>query len=157
MSEASASPRSHGQNHIVVGVDGSAGSATALRWAARYAASIHAAIEVVTAWQPLRTYGWAYDTGGYQPDVAAEKAMTTQIDDVFGTQRPDTLTTTVQQGPAAPVLIEASRNADLLVVGSRGHGGFAGLLLGSVSANCAERATCPVVVVHASVEPADPS
>jgi nucleotide-binding universal stress UspA family protein len=139
---------------IIVGVDGSAGSAAALRWAAGYAAAVGGVIEVVTAWQPLRTYGWAYDTGGYRPDDAAEKAMSAQIDEVLGAERPATLQTSVQQGHPARVLTEASKDADLLVVGSRGHGGFAGLLLGSVSAHCAERAACPVVVVHRQASPA---
>lgn len=139
---------SRAAQRVVVGVDGSAGSAAALRWAARYAAAVEGTIEVVTAWQPLATYGWAYDAGEWQPDLEAEKTMSAQVDEVFGAERPGTLRTSVQEGNAARVLIDASRYADLLVVGSRGHGGFAGLLLGSVSADCAERAKCPVVVVH---------
>ena len=149
MSETAKAGAVRGGPLIVVGVDGSAGSAAALRWAAGYAAVVGGVIEVVSAWQPLPTYGWAYDTGGYRPDDAAEKAMSAQVDEVFGADRPGTLRTRVQDGHPAPVLIGASRQADLLVVGSRGHGGFAGLLLGSVSAHCAERAACPVVVVHA--------
>ena len=54
------------------------------------------------------------------------------------------------QGAPAGVLVAASRDADLLVVGSRGHGGFVGLLLGSVSQQCAHHAECPVVIVHAA-------
>ena len=83
-----------------------------------------------------------------RPYMPAE--LTRQVDQVFGAHRPQDLRLVVREGYPAHVLIEASKDAALLVVGSRGHGGFVGLLLGSVSANCAERANCPVVVVHPS-------
>lgn len=133
---------------VVVGVDGSAGSAEALRWAARYAAWTHAGMDAVIAWHRPVTYGQAYETEAWRPDIDAEKALTAQIDEVFGAHRPADTRLIVREGSPAHVLIEASKGAALLVVGSRGHGGFYGLLLGSVSANCAERAKCPVVVVH---------
>lgn len=138
---------------LVVGVDGSAGSAEALRWAARYATRMHATIDAVIAWRPPVTYGWAYETDEWHPEIDAEKTLTAQVDQVFGAQRPPNLRLVVREGHPAQVLIEASKGAALLVVGSRGHGGFVGLLLGSVSANCAERAPCPVVVVHPSTNP----
>lgn len=74
--------------------------------------------------------------------------MRETLDEVFGSQRPPGLTVVVEQGPARNVLLDASDGAEMLV-GSRGHGGFVGLLLGSVSAACAEHAHCPVVVIHA--------
>lgn len=135
---------------VVVGIDGSTGSAEALRWAARYATLTHADIDAVIAWQRPVTYGWAYDTDEWRPDVDAEKVLTAQVDQVFGAQRPMDLRLVVREGYPARVLVQASKGAALLVVGSRGHGGFYGLLLGSVSANCAEHAKCPVVIVHPS-------
>ena len=74
---------------------------------------------------------------------------------VFGDQRPAGLKLELQvrEGGAAKVLLGASEGADMLVVGSRGHGGFAGLLLGSVSANVAEHASCPVFIVHGDQAP----
>ena len=54
----------------------------------------------------------------------------------------------VQEGLPAKVPLDESKGATMLIVGSRGHGGFSGMLLGSVSANCAEHATCPMLVIH---------
>lgn len=70
------------------------------------------------------------------------------VDDVFGEQRPNGMQLRAIQGGGAPVLLDASRDALMVVVGSRGRGGFAGLLLGSVSAKVAEHAECPVLVVR---------
>jgi nucleotide-binding universal stress UspA family protein len=72
---------------------------------------------------------------------------------VFGDQLPEGLRLLVQEGGAAKVLLDAGEGAVMLVVGSRGHGGFAGLLLGSVSANVAEHASCPVFIVHGDQGP----
>jgi nucleotide-binding universal stress UspA family protein len=106
----------------------------------------------VAAWQPYNAYGWmggwAAMPDGWDPGLDAEKALTATIDAVFGEHRPGRLTVTVREGNAAHVLLEASRDAQLLVVGSRGHGGFTGMLLGSVSTACTEHASCPVLVVR---------
>ena len=142
---------------IVVGVDGSDASAHALRWAIRAARGWHADVRVIAAWTPAVAYGWA-GSGGYIPDpwnprIEAEKASTDLIDRVCGPTRPSGLRLDVVEGHAAHVLVKASASAVALVVGSRGHGGFTGLLLGSVSAHCAEHASCPVVVVHGDTLP----
>jgi nucleotide-binding universal stress UspA family protein len=132
---------------IVVGVDGSDPSKQALRWAARIGAAEGARIEAVMAWQ-LPTL--AYRSIGPVVDMqeATEKALMEAVDDVFGEQRPDGMMLRTIQGGGAPVLLDASRDALMVVVGSRGRGGFAGLLLGSVSAKLAEHAECPVLVVR---------
>ena len=66
----------------------------------------------------------------------------------FGPILPGWVSTSSLEGNAAQRLIDASEGAEMLVVGSRGHGGVVGLLLGSVSSACAEKAHCPVLVVH---------
>lgn len=135
-------------SRIVVGVDGSPSSKTALRWAARLAAATGATIQAVIAWELPQTYGWPVGLDGWRPDVDAAKVVQDAVDEVFGPQRPTGLETVVIEGHPSEVLLGAGKRALMLVVGSRGHGGFAGLLLGSVSAACAEHAHCPVLVVH---------
>ena len=132
---------------IVVGVDGSEQSKLALRWAARFAAVEQADIVAVSAWHYPNYGGWPYPAE-WQPGAETAKALTATIDEVFGAERPAGLQLRVHEGNPAKVLLDLSDGALLLVVGSRGHGGFAGLLLGSVSEKVAEHATCPVLVVH---------
>ena len=135
---------------VVVGVDGSESSKAALRWAADYAASVGARLDVITAWHIPATFsGPGYIPSAFDLEVDYEKVLEQVIDEVFGADRPSYLRLVVREGNAAQLLIEASKDADLVVVGSRGHGGFAGLLLGSVSAKVSEHAKCPVLIVHA--------
>jgi nucleotide-binding universal stress UspA family protein len=138
------------ENVIVVGVDGSEPSKTALRWAQRMAAMTGATIDAVAAWHQPPNYGWGHacSDATWSPDQDCEKVLTHAVDDAFGPDRPVGLRLIIQQGTPAKVLLDHCANAQMLVVGSRGHGGFVGLLLGSVSAHCAEHAHCPVLVVH---------
>lgn len=146
MTTVNAEPRKH---RIVVGVDGSEPSKEALRWASRVAPAIGADIEAVNSWEFPNSYGWAPAfLGGWSPEADSAKVLEQTLDDVFGSERPKNLTASVRQGRASHELLVASADADMLVVGSRGHGGFTGLLLGSVSSACAEHAKCPVLVVH---------
>ena len=141
-------------DRIVVGVDGSTSSTDALRWAARIAPLLGCGIDAVTTWQyAAAVYGYGAIAPSYQPDEEAKRMQDAVLDDVFAGSAPDTLRTFVVEGHPAQVLVERSASAELLVVGSRGHGGFVGLLIGSVSAHCAEHAVCPVTVVH-HTEPA---
>ncbi len=138
---------------VVVGVDGSPQSAQALRWAANLAERMGAVIEAVAAWQTPASFGWSVFPYDWDPAADMGKVLTGAVDEVFGPQRPDGMVLTVVEGNAAAVLVEASKSATLLIVGSRGHGGFAGLMLGSVSATVAEHAACPVLVVHGDKQP----
>ena len=133
---------------IVVGVDGSEPSKRALRWAADQAKLVGGELEAVTAWEYPPTLGWAPPyPSDFDPDKDARTALQGTIDAVLG---PDhgAVIVTVTEGHPAFVLTEAAQGAELLVVGSRGHGAFAGMLLGSVSEYCASHAPCPVVVVR---------
>ncbi len=134
---------------IVVGVDGSEPSTRALQWAAGQAKLIGAQLQVVTTWEFPPTLGWAPPyPSDFDPDKDARKALTETVDRVLGPDPEVTVQLTVTEGHPAFVLTEAARGAQLLVVGSRGHGAFAGMLLGSVSEYCASHAPCPVVVVR---------
>jgi nucleotide-binding universal stress UspA family protein len=137
---------------IVVGVDGSQHAASALRWAAQLGALLNCEIEAVMAYIDPRQYGWSpgsmFLTADADPQGDAENVLEAAVEQVFGTNRPEGLQTVVQKGSPAKVLLDRSANARMLVVGSRGHGGFAGLLLGSVSSKCVEHSKLPVLVVH---------
>ncbi len=141
---------------IVVGVDGSPESRQALRWAAHLAQLLGVPINVVSAWQYPTTYGYAAPLPDWSPDQNVRVVQDQVITGVFGEEDPPGVARILQSGGAAHVLLEASETALMLVVGSRGHGGFAGLLLGSVSATVAEHASCPVLIVHGDRPPPMP-
>ena len=136
---------------IIVGVDGSAQSRAALGWAAHFAERENGVVEVITAWEYPTTYGWAALPTDLSLEHEFEKAATETVTAVFGDVVPDYVSITVVEDNAVRAILEASKDAFMIVVGSRGHGGFTGVLLGSVSQRVAEHATCPVLVVHGDV------
>jgi nucleotide-binding universal stress UspA family protein len=142
-----------GQARIVVGVDGSEGSKAALRWAARQAEYTGATLEAVITWQYPTFYGWV---PSYPEDInldhLAQRALTDALDEVFGADRPAGLQTSVIEGYAEQALVAASEGAELLVVGSRGYGGFTDALLGSVSTYCVHHAHGPVTVIRPALK-----
>jgi nucleotide-binding universal stress UspA family protein len=140
---------------IVVGVDQSQGGTAALRFALEEARLRQAKLRVVHAWQfgyigATGLEGWLPAVGGELQDVreGAEAALDEILKEAGANVDGLTIERRVDQGSAAAVLVEESQGADLLIVGSRGHGGFAQLLLGSVSQQCAQHASCPVVIVR---------
>jgi nucleotide-binding universal stress UspA family protein len=138
---------------IVVGLDGSDPSKQALRWAVRQAERTGGTVEALNAWDFPHFHG---SLGWLPPPSSDEAALRTRaleeleeaVQETVGPQPPVPIRSEVRYGTAAGVLIDASRGADLLVVGARGLGGFSGLLLGSVSQHCVQHAACPVVVVR---------
>ena len=139
---------------IVVGVDGSDCSRQALRWALDEAGRRGATLDVVHVWTDPMADVSPYGVSAYvdPADVAAgAKRLLDEIlaGEVGVAHSSVIVNPVVAEGHAPSVLVESARGADLLVVGSHGRGGFAGLLLGSVSQQCTQHAPCPVVVVRA--------
>lgn len=150
---------------IVVGVDGSAGSDAALRWALDEARLRGTGLRVVHVYQPPQlplTEAGVGAVGGVGVPVvaenaeelgrAAEAAATNLIEETLRRTGGDSLRgleieRAALGGPPAQTLIESARGAELLVLGSRGRGGFLGLLLGSISQQCAQHPPCPVVIL----------
>lgn len=135
---------------IVVGVDGSPGSAGALRWAIEEGGLRGAQVDAVNAWHLTGTGQDYYGAAGLDPSVleaAARTVLDRAVDGADASVLKEPVNRRVVSGGAGAALLDAARGADLLVVGARGHGGFVGLLLGSVSQQVTHHATCPVVVV----------
>lgn len=136
---------------IVVGVDGSDSSVQALRLAARLAPALNARIHAVACWDFPQIYA------GYVPpdfdafEAAAAHTLAEALGKAFGPDAPVDISQETVRGPAPAKLVELGADATLLVVGRRGHGGFIGMHLGSVSSVCVSHAACPVLVVHADV------
>lgn len=136
---------------IVVGVDGSAGSAEALKWAVDEARLRGAELHVAIGWNPyayieipdgVDTTGWNF------PEAEAKATLERMITDaVTDPDERDAVVQIAVEGHPTPLLRKLSEDADLLVVGARGHGGFLGLLLGSTSDQIVKHAKCTVVVV----------
>jgi nucleotide-binding universal stress UspA family protein len=143
---------------IIVGVDGSDHSQLALAWAMREAARHHVPLTVMTVHpapvRPATQIFWPVPDlpdRSYDPEFA-RKALRGLVDQV-AREVAETLpeiTVSVVMGDPAEELVNASRDADILVVGSRGSGGFARLLMGSVSSQVTHHAVCPVVIIPGS-------
>jgi nucleotide-binding universal stress UspA family protein len=138
---------------IVAGVDGSESSLAALRWAVRQAELTGATVEAVIAWHyPVLPVPVGPAPGAVinpaEFEKAADKTVAEAILAVAGSGSHVQVSAQVREGNAAQVLIDAAAGADLLVVGSRGHGGFTEALLGSVSQHCVHHAPCPVVILR---------
>jgi nucleotide-binding universal stress UspA family protein len=140
-------------DRVVVGVDGSEPSQQALRWGLFLAQATGATIDAVIAWMIPTFAGAGVWPPEWNPEQDAADALHGTVTEVLGEHPPVPVREIVTEGGAAQVLLEASKGARVLVVGSRGHGGFAGLLLGSVSTACAEHAPGAVLVVHGETPP----
>ncbi|MFF5141439.1 universal stress protein [Streptomyces sp. NPDC013157] len=139
------------ERRVVVGVDGSPSSYAALRWALRYAGLVGGVVEAVAVWELPGLYGWSGPA--VDMDIDAEEArvrMRQELTDVLGADAAGSVRSHLVHGNTTDVLLRAAEGAEALVVGSRGRGGFARALLGSVSQQVSQHATCPVVIVRAA-------
>jgi nucleotide-binding universal stress UspA family protein len=148
-SAASERPQPSESPIVVVGVDGSDASNDALVWAANYASLIGGQLRAVAVWEWPASMGMAMPLpDNYSPLEDADAALRKTVSEVLGDAPAIPVYTEVREGSPPYSLVNASAGAALLVVGSRGHGGFAGLLLGSTSEHVVRHAPCPVVVVR---------
>jgi nucleotide-binding universal stress UspA family protein len=135
-------------DRIVVGVDGSDCSIEALRWAVEEGHLRDATVEVLHVWHP--PYVGLPGVSPPYPENEFETYANSVLDHTIAAagEADAALERRIAKGHAANELIEASRRADLVVVGCRGHGGVAGTLLGSVSQRVTAHAECPIVVIR---------
>ncbi len=135
-------------HRVVAGVDGSVSSIQALEWAADQAELTGVGLDALNAWEWPVGYGWSAVPTSYDPGHENTVALDTLLEPVRKAHPGLSIQATVIEGHPAPVLVRASQFADLLVIGSRGRGEIAGMLLGSVSEHCVAHAQCPVVVLR---------
>lgn len=143
--DGAAAPASHERSRIIVGVDGSDASIAALRVARALAEPLSAPVEAWACWDVPAGYGVYLAVGIEGFKYAADQVLQQTLADAFE-ELPPFVHPRLVRGKPAPALIDASRNASLLIVGRRGHGNF---VVGSVSSACVSHAHCPVLVVHA--------
>lgn len=144
-------------HHAVVGFDGSANSIAALDWAMRYVERLGGGdIKVVMSWNFAPTAVGGFGIGGSLPPAESmQEATEAALAESLGAVNAPagvTITQVVREGAASKVLIDEAHDAEVLVVGKRGHGGFLGLLMGSITNQVANHATCPVVIVPSGEE-----
>jgi len=145
---ASELARPEGHRRIVVGFDGSDPSIRALDWAITQAAHIPAVIDVITAWTFPMVMGYAFTTTVSEVERSAHTLLDEALTHVADREPDVVVRGEVVDGAPGPVLARACEGADLLVVGSRGHGGWHDLVLGSVGSYCARHAPCSVVIIR---------
>jgi nucleotide-binding universal stress UspA family protein len=135
---------------IVAGVDGSPSSIRALEWALDQAELTGATVQAVYAWEPPSNWGAPVPVyPGREMVEEAEVKLAQSVGEAMAGRTAVEVSQQVSRGHPAKVLIEAAEGADLLVMGNRGHGGFTGALLGSVTQHCIRHVECPVTVVKA--------
>jgi nucleotide-binding universal stress UspA family protein len=140
-------------SRVVVGIDGSPPSLAALWWATRFASLASYSVDALVAWERPTVYGTALILPeGYDPLADAHAVADRALEAVRSTYPLVSIHPLVVEGRPAQALVDASAGAELLVVGSRGHGEFTGMLLGSVGQHCVVQAHCPVLVFREDTE-----
>ena len=132
---------------VVVGIDGSAESRAALRWAGQYAARMGRPLCAVAVWQDQLQFGPAAVFPEPEFEAEARDWLEKALAELPGDLAPVEVTTRIARGDPVRVLVDLSQDADVLVLGNRGRGALLGALVGSVALRCAHHARCPVVLV----------
>ncbi|MGP9617018.1 universal stress protein [Arthrobacter sp. AOP36-A1-22] len=137
---------------VVVGVDGSDDSKAALKWAVEYGQRYEAPVEALAVWDIPTSYGYlaAYAESGEKIEARARELLEETVAEAVGAD--SNVIRRTERGHPSSTLVEASKDAQLLVLGTRGHGAFAGMLLGSVSQHCVAHSKSPFVVVPSEKE-----
>ena len=146
------------QKIMLVAFDGSPSANAALKWAAEHASQLEMQIEVVNVWEyaesALDVAGVGFGSAGYvgesDPQSWSDGILKEGVSAAFGKQADEIKVSSIEGG-VVRTLVELTKGASLLVMGSRGHGKLADLILGSISESCAAKSKCPVVIVHAPV------
>jgi nucleotide-binding universal stress UspA family protein len=147
-SEGTSMSEATGIRTILVGVDGSDASVEALRQASALAEPLQAGVVALACWDFPPVYDGYVAMGINDFDVRAGEILQEALTKAYGDTVPANVESRLVQGNPRRVLIDETKNVDMLVLGRRGHGGFGGLLLGSVSSALVAHAHCPVLVVH---------
>lgn len=137
-----------GSTGIVVGLDGSQQSKDALRWAVRQAKKQGTTVRAIAAWHHPVQFGYPRVFPDRELEEQAQKWLDDAVADVAKDEPDCEVATVIERGHPPRVLLDASDQAEMLVLGHRGRGGVAGMLLGSVVLQCVQHANCPVVVIR---------
>ena len=146
LQDRAAKAQSVGAKGIVAGIDGSAASLRALEWAARQAEFTGAAQEVVAAWEWPESFGWSAIPSEYNPEQDAQQMLEPLVAALRAAHTQIAISMRLSRAIPRLFSFASRRERELLVVGSRGHGEFVGMLIGSTSQHCVTNAACPVVV-----------
>jgi nucleotide-binding universal stress UspA family protein len=158
MTSSSTTPRTERRQIVLVGVDGSASAAHALRWAYRQAQLTGAELHAVSAWSVPQTYGYVWQVGAIGDLEQDARTMQQEaLVEALGAEAAATVHPHLVESHPTVALLKLATAEDLIVVGSHGHGGFVGSLLGSVSHYLVGHAPCPVVVIRTAGVPAQAS
>lgn len=134
---------------IIVGVDGSDSSLDGLRYAIRLASALKIKVKAITAWYYPVTFGdFGYIDPEWSPETDAKRIIESAVNYTFWRKIPEWFSYETIEGNPSKVLIQESENAEMLIIGGRGIGGFSGLLLGSVSYACSAHSKCPILIMH---------
>lgn len=133
---------------VLVGIDGSTESGRALHWACNYARSLEGTVHAVTVWRQPVQFGYRTAVGDSELEKRAKNSLTNVVDPVREEFPDVALKTQLIRGHEVDELVGLSHQADLMVLGNKGHGAFTGMMVGSIALKLVHHARCPVTIVR---------